>query len=149
MLVLDWGCLQWQSTTDIIVLCMNHPKTISEAHHKNYAKKTELLPSKLLNFYGICRCQADSIPALHFFSFSFLYKPRIDFWSPSGLNSPLSAAIWIHQVTIVMEGCLFLWFLEFFFFYHTLILNFRFPALGTWNRLKYPCLRTYIYLSDF
>lgn len=30
-------------------------------------KKTELLPSKLLNFYGICRCQADSIPALHFF----------------------------------------------------------------------------------
>lgn len=116
MLVLDWGCLQWQSTTDIIVLCVNHPKTISEAHHKNYAQKNRIITFKIVKLLRHLQMPGRFHPSTTFFSFSFLYKPRIDFWSPSGLNSPLSAAIWIHQVTIVMEGCLFLWFLEIIFF---------------------------------
>lgn len=129
---------------------MNHPKTISEAHHKKYAKKTELLPSKLLNFYGICRCQADSIPALHFFlqlpvqtKNRFLISFRTEFpivCSYLNTNNSLYYCDGRVSFPVIFRN---------YFFYHTLILNFRFPALGTGNRLKYPCLRTYIHLSDF
>lgn len=129
---------------------MNHPKTISEAHHKNYAKKPELLPSKLLNFYGICRCQADSIPALHFFlqlpvqtKNRFLISFRTEFpivCSYLNTNNSLYYCDGRVSFPVIFRN---------YFFYHTLILNFRFPALGTGNRLKYPFLRTYIHLSDF
>lgn len=149
MLVLDWGCLQWQSTTDIIVLCVNHPKTISEAHHKNYAKKNRIITFKIVKLLWHLQMPGRFHPSTTFFFLQFPVQTKNRLLISFRTEFPIVCS-YLNTPSHYCDGRVsFPMIFRNYFFYHTLILNFRFPALGTWNRLKYPCLRTYIYLSDF